>query len=154
MNSSFQVQFSPYFSLIALWSSLIWGHSLLNYLFTLVILEGKCLLSLYSSIDLQFTPIKHRHADILCREQAALVNILASVCDVLPADSFVHWRKQPGGCSYTMTVHRFFKCLAWTLRGFRLVARTLLLPVTSDHIRLLLTKGHAAIHMLLLLIFS
>lgn len=98
------------------------GHSLANYVFTLVIIEGKCLLSLYNPIDLQFTPIKHRHADILCREQAALLNVLASVCDVLPADSFVHWRKQPGGCSYTMTVRRFFECLAWMLRGFRMVA--------------------------------
>lgn len=41
-------------------------------------------------------------------------------------------------------------------RGFRMVARTLLLAVTShsDHIRFLLTKEHPAVHMLLLLILS
>lgn len=83
-----------------------------------------------------------------CRKKAALLNVLASVCDVFPADSSVHWRKQPGGCSYTMTVHRFFECFAWMLSGFRSVARTLLLTVTfhSDCIRLLLTKEHPAIH--------
>ncbi len=137
-------------------SLLIVGHSLPNYLFTLVIWEEKSLLSLCNPINLRFMPIKHKHADILCRKQAALLNVLASVCDVLPADSFVHGRKQPGGCSYTMTVHRFFECLAWMLRGFRVVAQTLLLTVTShlDHIRFLLTKEHPAIHMLLLLILS
>lgn len=72
-------------------SLLIKGHSLPNSLFTLVILEGKCFSSLCNPIDLQFAPIKHRLADFLCRKQAALLNVLASVCDVLPADSFVYW---------------------------------------------------------------
>lgn len=105
-------------------------------------------MSLYNPIDLGCTPIKHRHADILCGREAALLNVPASVCDVLPADSFVHMRKQPGGCSCSMAGHRFFECLAWMLRAFRMVARTLLLTVTShlDHIRLLPTKEHPPFH--------
>ncbi len=74
--------------------------------------------SQFNLIDLQFAPVKHRHADTLCRKPAALLNVLVSVCDVLSADSFVHGRKQPGGCSYTMTVPRFFECLVWTLGEF------------------------------------
>lgn len=135
-------------------SLLIVGHSLPNYLFTVVILEEKCFLSVCDPIDLQFRPIKRRHADFLCRKQAALLNVLASVCDVLPADSFVHWWKQPRGCSRTMTIHRFHECLAWMLGGFRTVAQALLLTVKShlDHIRSLPTKEHPAIYMLLFLI--
>lgn len=125
-----------------------------NYLFTQVILEEKCFLSLCNPIDLQFTPIKRRHADFLCIKQAALQNVLASVCDVLPADSFVHWWKPPRGYSCTMTSHRFLKCLAWMLGRFRTVAQMLLLTAKShsDHIRSLLTKAHLAIHMLLFLV--
>lgn len=135
-------------------SLLIAGHSLPNYLFTLVILEEKYFFFLFlcNPIDLQFTPIKHEHADFLCRKPAALLNVLASVCDVLPADSFIHCWKQPRFCSCTMTIHRFHERLAWMLGGFRMVAQTLLLTVKahSDHIRSLPTQDRSAIHMLLL----
>lgn len=103
-----------------------------NCLFTLLILQGKLVIvSLWPHWSSVYATQTQACRHSFRREQAALLNVLASVCDVLPADSFVHWRKQPGGCSHTMTVHRFFECLARMLGGFRTVARTLLLTVTS-----------------------
>lgn len=71
----------------------------------------------------------------------ALLNVLA--CHVLPAVSFVHWQRQLAGFSYTVTIHRFFECLARMLEGIRTGAWTLLLTVTShsDRVRLLLKKS-------------
>lgn len=85
------------------------------------------------------------------RNQDSLLNVSASAFDVLPADSFVCWWKWPTTCSRTMTIHRFHECLAWMLRGFRMVAQTLSLTEKChpDHLRSQLTKAHPAVHVLL-----
>lgn len=90
-------------------------------------------------IDLPFTPIKRRHADFLCGERTALLNVLASACDVWPADSQpfqAPWRSTDSGNASHGCSEVFFGAVAQTL--------SLAVRPRLDHIRSLATREQAA----------